>query len=576
MNAPAAVRAAANIDPVTFGVIVSRLSGIVQEMQDGIFRTGYSTIVRESQDASCMILDADGSVVGEHTIIPLHLTCMPAAVRAIRAAFGDDIAAGDAFLTNDPYLGAVPHSIDVAIVTPMFFGGRLVAFVGNIAHKSDLGGMLPGTGYAGAREVFQEGVIYRPIRLFAGGMVCRDVEAIVRANTRTPELVIGDLHGQVGVARLGERRLAETFARYGLETVSAVFTAMQDVAERRIRRALAGWPDGVFEGESYVEDDGVELARRLRYHVRVEKRGDGIRFDLSGTDDQAAGPINILPSTATAAVYFALIGMLDPTLPNNGGIARVVETRFRKGSLLDPVYPAPCNIYMNSALAVCEATVAALSGFVPERRHAGNGGGGASILSGRRADGSTFVQYELICSAYGALASRDGPSAVHVLITSGKTAPIEILESEYPTRLRRFELIADSGGAGRFRGGLSPRRVYDVCAPGVSWSLRAGRHVTPAYGLDGGGGGRPGGAIVNPGTPDERALPGRFSVPLASGDVVVLEKAGGGGYGDPRKRPFAEVLDDVLDGYVTRASAIAEYGVDPARVDRAMAAWDRS
>jgi hypothetical protein len=184
-----------SVDPVTFQVIVSRLSGIVQEMQDRIFRTGYSTIVRESQDASCLILDADGAVVGEHVIIALHLACLPQAVRAIRMHFGADIHPGDAFLTNDPYLGAVPHSIDMAILTPVFAGSRLVAFVGNIAHKSDLGGVLPGTGYAGAREVFQEGVIYRPVRFVAGGTVSRDIEAIVRANTRTPDLVMGDLYG---------------------------------------------------------------------------------------------------------------------------------------------------------------------------------------------------------------------------------------------------------------------------------------------------------------------------------------------------------------------------------------------
>ncbi len=547
------------IDPVTFQVIVSRLSGIVQEMQDRIFRTGYSTIVRESKDASALILDADGEVVGEHVIIPLHLACLPAAVRAIRNSFGADIHPGDAFLTNDPYLGAVPHSIDVAIVTPMF-AGRHARRVRREHRrtKATRAACFPGTGYAGAREVFQEGVIYRPIRIVAGGTVCRDVEAIVRANTRTPELVIGDIHGQIGVARLGERRLAETFARYGLQTVLDVFAELQGVAERRMRAALATWPDGEFVGESYVEDDGIVLDRRLHYHVRVDKRGDRILFDLTGTDDQAVGPINILPSTACAALYFALIGMLDPTLPNNGGIARVVETRFRRGSLLDPIHPAPCNIYMNSALAVCEATVAALSGFVPERRHAGNGGGGASILSGTRPDGTTFVQYELICSAYGALASRDGPSATHVLISGGTTAPVEILESEYPTRMRRFELIPDSGGAGRFRGGLSPRREYEIGAAGIHWSLRAGRHVTPPYGLDGGKGGRVGRALVNPGTPGERAEPGRFSTRVERGDVVVLEKAGGGGYGDPATRPFAEVLDDVLDGYVSRASAIAE------------------
>ena len=563
-----------SVDPVTFQVIVSRLSGIVQEMQDRIFRTGYSTIVRESQDASCLILDVSGDVVGEHVIVPLHLACLPEAVRAVRAEFGDDIRTDDAFLTNDPYLGAVPHSSDIAVVAPVFAGERLIAFVANMAHKSDLGGVVPGTGNASARELFQEGIIYPPVRFVSGGILDPDVEAILRANSRTPELVLGDLRGQLGVAKLGQRRLAETIATYGLESVLDVFANVQEVAERRVRTMLARWPDGTFEGESFVENDGVDLERRIRYHVRITKRGERIAFDFTQTDDQAAGPVNILPSTARGCVYFALIGLLDATLPNNGGLARVVETSFRKGSVLWPVYPAPCNTYMNSALAVTEAVVQALSGFAPALRHAGNGGGGASVISGWRADGTAFVQYELICSAYGALAERDGPSGSNVLVFGGRTAPVETLESEYPTRMRRFELIPDSGGPGRFRGGLAPRRSYEILTPRAQWTLRAGKHVTPPFGIDGGRPGRVGSAVVNPGTHDARLHPGRFSgVTLRYGDVVTLDKAGGGGCGDPRSRPFEAILDDVLDGYVSRDSAIADYGVDPERLERALAAW---
>lgn len=565
------------MDPVTFQVIASRLAGIVREMQDNIFRTGYSTIVRESQDASCMILDAEGDVVGEYAILPLHVAALPEVVRATRRAFGADIHPGDAFITNHPYIAGVTHSQDMALITPLFVDGELVAFCGSIAHKSDLGGVVPGTGYASARELFQEGIQYPPIRFVARGSTVRDVEAILRANSRTPDLVLGDLRGQLGCARLGEQRLHETFARYGTATVRAAFAHAQQVTEERVRTELARWPDGVHEAEAFVDNDGIVLDRRLRYHVRIEKRGDRILFDFTGSDDQATGPVNIRPSLARGCCYYALIATIDPELANNGGLARCVETIFRPGSILDPVFPAPVNTYMASTIALTEASLEALSGFVPDRACAGNGGVGASMISGRRADGNAFVQYELIASAYGGTRRGDGNSGTDVLLANTRSASIEIVEHEYPTRLRRYELIRDSGGAGEHRGGLSPRREYELLADDAQLTLRGGRHRWPAQGRDGGDAGRLGSCVVNPGSPEERSLPSRVSgVLLKRGDVVRIEKAGGGGLGDPRRRAFERIVDDVLDRQVSREAALSAYGADAARLDAALSAWDGS
>jgi N-methylhydantoinase B len=569
-------RARGRVDPVTFQVVVSRLSGIVQEMQDSIFRTGYSTIIRESHDASCMLLDIDGEVVGEHVILPLHVSCLPSVCRAIKATFGEDIHEGDAFITNHPYISGVPHSMDMAVVTPIVHAGRVIGFSGSIAHKSDLGGVIPGTGYGQARELFQEGIQYPPVRFMSRGDVVGDIEAILRANSRTPDLILGDIRGQVGVARLGERRVRDTIAKYGVDTLLAVFADVHDLSEARLRAALAAWPDGVHEAESFVDTDGIDLDRRIRYHVRVEKHGERIHFDFTGSDDQVIGPINIQPDLARGCVYYALVGFIDPTIPNNGGVARVVESTFRPGSVLAAHYPAAGNTYMASAIAVAEMTIAALSGFVPAKRHAGNGGVGGNSIAGRRADGTPFVQYELVGSAYGASATHDGASAIDVLLSNGRTAPIEVLESEYPSRVERFELIPDSGGAGEYRGGLAPRRVYRMLTDDAQWTLRGGRHHVPAYAVDGGAPGRLGSCTLDPGTPGARSLPSRFSnVRLGYGSIAALEKAGGGGLGDPRQRPFAKVLDDVLDGYVSRRSAIDDYGVDAARLDAELAAWER-
>lgn len=562
-------------DPVTYQVIVSRLSGIVQDMQLNIFRTGYSTIIRESQDASCMIMDANCEVVGEHVILPLHVGCLPQVCRSIVASFGDDVHRGDVFITNHPYLSGVPHSMDMAVVAPVFVEDRLIAFSGSIAHKSDLGGVIPGTAYAAAREIFQEGIQYPPVRYIAQGEVQRDVESILRANSRMPEHILGDIRGQVGVAHLGERRLGETVQKYGEGVVRQVFEQVHDATERRLREELRNWPDGIHEAESFVDSDGIDLDRRIRYHVRIEKIADRITFDFTESDDQVTGPVNIRPALARSCVYYALVGFVDPTLPNNGGVARVVETKFRSGSVLDAFFPAAGNTYMASATAITEAVLQALGQFIPSRAQAGNGGVGGSMIGGTRPNHTPFVQYELIGSAYGGNASGDGTSGIDVLLSNGRTAPIEVIESEFPTLVERFELIQDSGGAGEHRGGLGPRRVYRILTDDAQWTLRGGRHDVPAFGFAGGNAGRCGSAIVNPGTPEADVRSSRFSgVRLKVNDVVQLEKAGGGGYGNPQDRPFEDVLEDVLNGYVSRDAAIAEYGTDVARLDSEIELWN--
>jgi N-methylhydantoinase B len=561
------------VDPVTYQVICSRLSGIVQEMQDSIFRTGYSTIVRESKDASALLVDAGGDVVGEHLVHALHIGCIPDFVRSIKARFAADIHPGDAFFTNHPYDGGVPHTLDIAVVTPIFHGDLLVGFAGSTAHKSDLGGVHPGTGNGRATEIFQEGVQYPPMRFVSRGVPIADVEALIRTNSRTPELVLGDMRGQVGIGRLGERRLNETIERYGLDAVLGSFAAMHDVAEARIRRELEKWPDGTHVGRSLVDFDGINPDRVVRHEVRIEKTGDRIVFDFSASDDQADGPVNIQPGLVRSAIAYALIGMIDPTIPNNGGIRRVAETIFREGSVNKPTFPAPTNQYMASCIAVTEAILDGLGGFVPEARVAATGGCGGNSVTGKRADGSTFVQFEPIASAFGASARGDGSDGTDVLISNCSIGSIEILESEYPTRITRWELIRDSGGPGEHRGGCAPRRVYEIQTDGVQWALRGGRNFVPAPGADGGLPGALGRAIHRRGDA-EAAMPSRFSgLALRRGDACVLEKAGGGGIGDPRRRPFDAIVDDVLDGFVSRQAAIDVYGADPARLDAALAAW---
>ncbi|MDK1387138.1 hydantoinase B/oxoprolinase family protein [Sinorhizobium sp. 8-89] len=547
---------------VELEVIRASLGGIVQEMQNSLFRTGFSTIIRESQDASCALLDANAAVIAQHVVLPLHIGAFPACTQAVLHAFAGDIAPGDAFLINDPYEGGSPHAPDMAVITPLFFEDTLVAFCASIAHKGDIGGPVPGSCSGQAREVFNEGLQLPPVRYQRNFLPFGDVERIIAANSRTPELVLGDIRGQLGSARLGERRLAALLEKFGLAKCVAAFDELGSIAERRMRAIIKTWKDGVFEAERYVDDDGVELSKPVRIHVRVEKTGDAIRFDFTGSADQTRGPANIRPPLVQAACAYALISLVDPNIFITSGILRAFTVETRSSSVLNPRYPAPVNTYNPTVHAVVDAIFAALGQLVPERSRADGCGSRSIILGGRGTNtGSSYVQYEIVGGGAGARSTRDGASGTTVNQSNAKIAPVEIIESEFPTRLLAFELIRDSGGAGKFRGGLGIRRKYLNLAD-ARFSIRSTKHVIPAEGYADGLPGRTGDIRINPDEDSWKRLPSRYAdYPLKAGDVFELETPGGGGYGDPLTRDPASVLADVREGYVSVEAAGRDYGV---------------
>src|SRR3990172_1782470 len=445
-----------DVDPITLQVIYASLAGIVQEMQNSLFRTGYSTIIRESQDASCAILNTRGEVVAQHVVLPRHMGAFPACAEAVLRHYGaGEIHEGDAFIINHPYLGGSPHASDMGVLTPVFYRGERVGFAASMAHKSDIGGAVPGSGSRQARGIFQEGLHLPPVKFVLRHRPVKEIEAILTANSRTPEVVLGDIRGQVGSGRLGERRVAELMERYGKETVIASTELLSSYTENRVRKAIASWPDGRSEGESFVDHDGIELERPFRIPGAAKKEGERTRFDFSQSSDQTKGPANIRPPLVRACCTYCLICLVDPYLPINQGLARVVEATFREGSVVDPRFPAAVNTYMPTALTVTEAVLRALAPFVPEKRVAGGSGSAALVLGGRAAGSDrAYVHYEILSGGTGARSGKDGVSATAFHLSNCKTAPIEIIESEFPTRVERFEMIADSGGAGRWRGGL--------------------------------------------------------------------------------------------------------------------------
>jgi N-methylhydantoinase B len=551
-------------------IIKASLSGIVQEMQNSLFRTGFSTIVRESQDASCAILDTKADVIAQHVVLPLHMGAFPACCGAVIRAYGGDIVEGDAYLINHPYDGGSPHAPDMAVITPIFFDGALIGFCGSIAHKSDIGGPVPGSCSGQARETFNEGLHLPAVRYVRGGQRNLDIERIIAANSRTPELVLGDIRGQLGASRLGEQRVAELIGKFGKENSLTCFQRLLDLAEMKMRAAISEWVDGRFEGERFVDDDGIELNKPVRIHVVVEKKGDRISFDFSASADQTKGPANVRPPLVKAAVGYVLISLVDPLIFINSGILRAFEVTTREGSVLNPRFPAPVNTYNATVHAMVEALFGALSHVVPARARADGCGSRSIIIGGRSTSaGKTYVQYEIVGGGAGGRATKDGASGTSVNQSNAKIASIEIIESEFPTRVQRFELIRDSGGAGKFRGGLGILREYINLAD-ARFSIRSSKHVIAPLGAADGGPGRTGDLTINPGTPEEKHLPTRYAdYPLKAGDIFRLETPGGGGLGNPFEREPAKVLADVAQGYVSPEHARSDYGVAVVKSGRA-------
>jgi N-methylhydantoinase B len=453
----------------------------------------------------------------------------------------------------------------------VFCAGELFGFCGSIAHKSDIGGPVPGSCSGQARETFNEGLHLPAVRYQRGFQPIGDIDRIIGANSRTPELVLGDIRGQLGADRLGERRLNELAMKYGKAKVLACFDRLFEISETRLRQTFAEWKDGRFEAERFVDDDGVELEKPVRIHVVVEKKGDRIHFDFSGSADQTKGPANVRPPLVQAACAYCLISLIDPHTFVSQGLLRAFTITARDGSVLNPRFPAPVNTYNPTVHALVDAVYDALSNIVPDRVRADGSGSRSIILGGRSTyTGKGYVQYEIIAGGAGARATKDGASGITVNQSNAMIAPVEIIESEFPTRLVRFELIKDSGGAGRFRGGLGIRREY-LNLEDARFSIRSMKHVIPPNGCAGGKTGRTGDIWINPDSKDAQHLPTRYAdYPLKAGDIFRLDTPGGGGHGNPLAREAERVLVDVCDGNVSPEAAERDYGVV---IRREGAAW---
>lgn len=552
------------MDPIELEVIYQSTLQIARELTLNMLRTGFSTIIKESQDFTFAIFDAQGRMVAQGVPQPLHIGPLAAQVGEVRRRCGD-AEPGDAFIVNHPYQACQNHSTDICIITPMFVDGRVVGYIGNTAHKPDLGGKVPGTNAGDATDLFQEGLLIPPLRILRRGALLDDLATVIRANTRTPEVTWGDISAQINTNTYGLSRFAELFAKYGADKVLACWQTWMDICERELRRQIAKLPDGRYGPETdYLDDDGIDLKKPYRISAALEIKGDTLHFILD-SDEQARGPINLRPCVSRNFIQCLVKMVFIPQLPVNDGLSRPVRVSYpAEGSLLNPRYPAPVNMYVRPSQVTTSVAIRALARALPGRVPAPGSAAGGSISSAGRhpQSGRWYSQYEILSGGTGARPDGDGVSAMDELVVNVMNTPIEAVESEFPVRVESYGLAQDSGGPGQFRGGLGVRRQWRILGDEAVINLRTDRFKYSSPGIFGAKPARPSAATVQSEGEQARPLTSKIAgLRLKKGDVLSLQFAGGGGFGDPFRREAERVRQDVLRGYVSREAARNDYGV---------------
>jgi N-methylhydantoinase B len=562
------------MDLVTIEVLQKLLLATAEEMGITLIRAAYSPNIKERRDASCAVFDAEGRVIAQAAHIPMHLSSMVDLPRVLAEAYPRRAwRPGDMFTANDPYTSAGSHLNDIALIAPVLADGELLGFVANTAHHADVGGRVPGSESGDSTSIFQDGLRLPVARLVTRGRVEDGLFRTILLNSRTPRERIGDLRAQIAANRAGADRLREISRQYGAGVLQRSMAEILEATERRLRDGIARMPDGCYEAEGFCDDDGRE-ARPVRIRVAVRIAGDRVTLDFTGSEAQVPGAKNVPPVSLLATVYYVLKAVIDPDIPPNGGYYRAIEVVAPPGTVLNPLPPAAVAARFTTCQTVADVVLGALARAVPERVVAHCHGGTLAIYSGRdpRRD-EFFVDYEVYAGGSGARATKDGIDGIANHTTNTSNLPIEALESEFPILVERYALVPDSGGSGRFRGGLAVVREVrglhgDLAVGGWGCNQREAPR-----GLGGGGDGVPGAfEIVGAGGVVRETA--RSTVPglaLGAGELLRVRTSGGGGWGDPREREPALVLHDVRLDKISPAHAESVYGVvvRDGRVDEA-------
>jgi N-methylhydantoinase B len=550
-----------DLDPIRFEVIRNALLAATEEMTATLRRSAYSTNIKTRADFSCSLFDRHLRAVVQAFTQPVHLGSLVELVpRAVRTFGPERLEPGDMLVTNDPYGGGV-HLNDITVIAPVHHQGELFGYLATLAHHVDVGGGAPAS-VAAFREVFQEGVIIPPVRLVAQGKIVDDVFRLILSQIRSKRETAGDFRAQIAANASGSRRITEVLNRYGIAETDRYIEALLDYTKRRTQVELGKLPRGSFEADCTLDNDGF-TDQRVQLRVRVVIDDDGVLFDMHGCDPQRRAPVNSTYAQTYSACAYALKALIDPDLPVNDGFYSLVRLNAPLGTVVNARSPAPVVGGWETHIRLNDLIFKALSPALPEvvpagtkamQCHAGFGGLHPQT-------GEYYCFLETLAGGYGGRLTRDGPDAVQTHGQNTENAPVEETEANYPVRILRYELVEDSDGAGRRRGGLGLRRDYLFADSDPTFTILADRDKEGPWGLFGGLAGRPAHYTLNPDSAAPQRLGSKVTLELRPGDVVRYETCGGGGYGPPHEREPELVLRDVREGKVSAARAHQVYGV---------------
>ena len=551
-----------NARAVELEILYNGLLSVADESFTTLTRSAMSTNIKERRDHSIAVTDAVGRLVAQATqSLPIHLSSMAGLMEHLLAKVAvEDMRPGDIYIANDPHVAGGTHLPDVNMAMPVFHGGRVIAFVCNIAHHADIGGMAAGSMSSGMREIFQEGVRIPVVKLFDAGVLQEDLLDLLLLNMRLPHERRGDINAQVGACRLGATRLLEIVERMGLDLVLDGFDEILVRTERRMRDALSAIPDGTYNFEDVLDDDGI-ATRDVLIKLEISKSGDRISFDFAGSAPQVEGNMNMTLNATQCAVCYAIKALLDPEIPNNQGIIDVMEVSAPEGTVTNCLFPAAVALRANSSQRVVDVVLGALADALPEQTiGAANGSNTSAVFWGRNSrTGGDYVYLETLGGGMGGRNDRDGKDGVQVHITNTSNLPIEAIEMEYPLRVEAYGFVPDSGGAGRHRGGLGLRRVIRPLGHECNFSGAGERFSHQPWGIFEGEAGSSGRFTLIDADGRESELAGKPSdVRFDQTQAVVVETPGAGGYGNPSERAAGDIERDRESGKFS-AAYLAKY-----------------
>lgn len=550
------------VDPVTTEIIRNAFLAAAEDMRATLWRSAFSPVIYEMKDCSVALFDEKAQLLAQAPGLPFFLGALGEVVQVVIQLVGlDNFHEGDVFILNDPYLTG-SHLNDVDILSPILYHGQLVGFAITRAHWLDMGSKE--AAYAvDSTEIYQEGLRLGPVKIAERGQLVADVIDLIARNSRLPYSLKGDMHAQIAACRIGERRYRELLDRFGLEMVQTSMAAIFTTTETLEREAIAAIPDGLYQAEGYQDND-FQSAEPIPVKVKVTVRGSEIIVSTHGSSRQRPGCTNCGFVQTLSAIRLACKFLIRPDLGVTGGSFRSLKVEVEPGSIFAAQEPAACLQYGSHTMLLVDLIIKALSPALPERVTAGLPGDAWNVIivGPHPKERGLFMCLESTAGGWGASAHADGDSGViHFAAGDFKNLPVETLENKYPIRVDRYALGTDTGGPGRFRGGLNIVRDYEVLANHSRLSLWFERTITPQWGLFGGKPGAVPKVIFEPDTERQQILLKINHLPVAAGARLRAFTSGGGGYGPTWKRDVWRVREDVLDGYVSQAAAAAEYGV---------------